>query len=392
MSRAKPPGYLPTFCISILLPNILLLVLGLAVGGLGAEYGLTYLVWHDDPAKQFWVGFALSLVSLQALYIGFLLWAKKAGRPDQFVRFPELNDRVMPRLFFNYCLWVVGQLAVLVVVLAVLVLLVQKIDAYTHGADDPAAAETVDSHNVAPPRPSYGPWLPVGALAAAVTIFLGGWAAQQLIRLVWAPSAPTAPRRLTSWVNDPAVEHTPPPGGLLLALWAARTHGTPAQRLWIALFNQTLCVFVGVVFAAVWEQSHLSIAAGVAGALVLGLVAARARWLHDGRTFRAFLLVLGGLGYFVVAWLGSRPSRGWPIAMAVSVFLAAVLPVGVRYAFPGPTARLLRATNDRIIDPQLCRKYPFHAVAALFFLFGVAVLFVLPMAFDPVQSPLVLGS
>ena len=60
MSRAKPPGYLPAFCLSVLLPNALLVVLGLTVGGLGAEYGLTYLVWHDDPGKQFWVGFALA--------------------------------------------------------------------------------------------------------------------------------------------------------------------------------------------------------------------------------------------------------------------------------------------------------------------------------------------
>ena len=393
MSRAKPPGYLPTFCISVLLPNALLLVLGLSVAGLGAEYGIPYLVWHDDPGRQFWVGFALGLVSLQALYIGFLLWAKKAGRPDQLARFPDLADRVTPRLFLDYCVWVVGQLIVVVVVIAALVLLVQKIDAYAHGANDPTVSDTADSNNVLPPRPNYGPWLPLGAVAAALTVFLGGWVAKQVFRLVWAPSAPTAPRSLTAWVNNPAAGDPPlPTGGLLLALWTARTHGTAAQRTWIALFNQTLCVFVGVVFAAVWEQSHLSVAAGVAGALVVGLVAIRARWLHDGRVFRAFLLVLAGLGYFVVTWLGSRPWCGWPLAMAVTVFLAAVLPVGVRYAFPGPTARLLRATNDRIIDPQLCRKYPFHGVGVLFFLFGVAVLFVLPMAFDPVCSPLVLGS
>jgi predicted acylesterase/phospholipase RssA len=392
MSRAKPPGYLPAFCLSVFLPNVLLVVLGLTVGGLGADLGLTYLVWHDDPGKQFWVGFALALVSLQALYIGFLLWAKKAGRPDQFARFPELADRVTSRLFLDYCLWVVGQLVLLVVVVGALVLLVQQIDAYTHGTTEPAAADTVDSHDVPPPRPNYGPWLPLGAAAAALTIFVGGWLARHAIRLVVTPSALTAPRRLTAWLIDTADEHPAPThGGLLLTLWAARTHGSPFHRVAIALFNQTLCLSIGVVFVAVWEQSRLSVAIGVGAAMLLGLVAVRARWLHDGRVFRVFLLVLLGLGYFVVTWLGSRPWCGWPAALAVAVFLAAVLPIGVRYAFPGPTARLLQATNNRIIDPHLCRKYPFHGVAVAFFLFGYAVLFVLPLAFGPAHSPLVLG-
>ena len=99
MSRAKPPGYLPVFCLSFLPPNVLLLVLGLVAGGLGAEFGLTYLVWHDDPRKQFWVGFAFALVSLAALYVGFLLWAKKAGRPWEVAKAFEASapcSRVVP--------------------------------------------------------------------------------------------------------------------------------------------------------------------------------------------------------------------------------------------------------------------------------------------------------
>ncbi|HJZ93864.1 MAG TPA: patatin-like phospholipase family protein, partial [Gemmataceae bacterium] len=111
----------------------------------------------------------------------------------------------------------------------------------------------------------------------------------------------------------------------------------------------------------------------------------------DGRVFRAFLFVLGCLAYFVVTWLGSRPWCGWEGGFFVTVFLGTVFPVGVRYAFPGPTARLLRSTNERIIDPVLCRKYPFHGVAVTFFLFGIVTLFVVPMAFDPLRSPLVLG-
>jgi predicted acylesterase/phospholipase RssA len=388
----QPPGYLPAFCVHFLLPNALLAVLALATGAVGGEYGIPYLVWHDQPVKQFWVGFALALVSLQALYIGFLLWGKKAGRPERLEKTPELIHRVNSGLFARYCLWIVGQLSVLVIVLAVLVLVVQWVDRYAQGTPEPLPGDTADPEYLAPPRPAYGPWLPLGGLAATLVLFLGGWLAKWAMRLVSTPAALDAPRKLLTWLVNPTDDiETSPRGGLLVALWTARTHGTSYQRLWVALFNQTLCLSVGVVFAAVWELSSLSVAIGVAGAMLLALLTVRVRWLNDRRAFRVFLLVLGCLSYFVVTWLGSRPWCGWPGAFAVAVFLAAVLPAGVRYAFPVPASRLLRRTNDRIIDPALCRKYPFHGVAVCFFLFGVVMLFVLPMAFDDVRSPIVLG-
>jgi hypothetical protein len=393
MSPAKPPGYLPAFCVHFLLPNTLLVVLALATGAIGGEYGVPYLVWHDEPVKQFWVGFALALVSLQALYIGFLLWGKKAGRPDRLALFPQLADRVNPGLFGGYCAWVVGQLVVLVVVVGAIVLLIQKVDAGTTAVVEAPALETDDPNNITPPRPNYAPWLLLGAAAAALTMFLGGWLAKHAIRFVSTPDPDRRKRKLMNWLID-STEAQPagrPQSGLLLTLWAARTHGSPYRRLWVALFNQTLCVSIGVVFAAVWELSHLLVATGVAAGMLFALVAVRAHWLDDGRVFRAFLLVLACVAYFVVTWLGSRPWCGWPGAFAVAVYLAAVFPTGLRYAFPGPTARLLRSTNNRIIDPILCRKYPFHGVAVVFFLFGVGMLFVLPMAIPEARSPLVLG-
>lgn len=390
---AHPPGYLPVFCLSFLLPNTLLAVLALCSGVLGAEYGVTYLVWHDDPIKQFWVGFAFALISLQALYIGFLLWGKKAGRPDQLVRFPRLAERIDSHLFAKYCLWVVGLLCVLVLVLAALVLIVQFIDTSSFGPLAAKPPTTDDPSNIPPPRPNYGPWLPLGGLSAALTLFVGGWLARYIIHSMTTPSDPGAPRRLMAWLID-STEHIPPTptnASLIVALWSARTHGSRFRRVWVAIFNQTLCLSVGVVFAAVWDVSRLSIAIGVSAAMLLGLVAVRAHWLNDSRVFRIFLLLLGCLAYFVVTWLGSRSWCGWPGAFAVAIYLLAILPIGARYAFPVPTARLLHRTNERIIAPSLCRLYPFHSVAALFFLFGVVALFVAPMAFDSIRSPMVLG-
>jgi predicted acylesterase/phospholipase RssA len=391
VQRLDPPGYLPAFCLHFLLPNTLLVVLALTAGAIGGEYGVPYLVWHDEPIKQFWVGFAMALVSLQALYIGLLLWGKKAGRPDRLMLCPQLIDRVNSGLFTKYCLWVVGQLCILVAVLGVLVLLVQFIDARTLPTGPAQIAE--EKNNVPPPRPNFAPWLPLGGLTAAAAVFIGGWLAKGLIHLLSKPAEPNAPRRLMSWLIDATEDLPPAPtrAGLILALWSARTQGSRLRRMWVALFNQTLCVSVGVVFAAVWDLSRIGVAIGISAAMLFGLVAVRARWLNDTRVFRGFLVLLGCLAYFVVTWLGSRPWCGWPGAFAIAAFLAAVLPIGARYAFPVATAQLLRRTNERIIDPSLCRRYPFHSVAVLFFAFGVVTLFVLPMVFNDVRSPMVLG-
>ena len=117
---------------------------------------------------------------------------KKAGRPDQFARFPELADRVTPACSSTTAC---GSSAswFLVVVIGALVLLVQKIDSYTHGTTGAAVADTDDSHNVPPPRPNYGPWLPLGATAAALAVFVGGWLARHAIRLLSPPGPATAP-------------------------------------------------------------------------------------------------------------------------------------------------------------------------------------------------------
>ncbi len=393
MSAPKPPGYLPSFCLHFLLPNALLGVLALSAGAIGAEYGVQYLIWHDDPVKQYWVGFALALVALQALFIGMLLWGKKAGSPDRLQKFPELIHTVNSCIFGKYCSWVVGQLIVLVVALAAIVLLVQFIDTHVQGSQTKADVETQDANAQIPPAPNYGPWLPLGGLTATIAVFFGGWLAKHAIALVSTPSAPGVPRRLMAWLIDAADQQLPTPdrGGLLLALWSARSQGSRMGRVWVALFNQTLCLSIGVVFAAVWDLSKFFIALGISSFMLLGLVAVRTRWLNDARVFRVFILLLGCLCYFVITWLGSRPWCGWPGAFAVAVFLAAVLPIGFHYAFPGATAQLLRTTNERMIDPQLCRRYPFHSVAVVFFLFGVASLFVVPNVVQDFQSPMVLG-
>ena len=393
IKSVQPPGYLPAFCLHFLLPNTLLVILALGAGVMGGGYGVPYLVWHEEPDKQFWVGFAMAIVALEALYIGFLLWGKKAGRPDRLEQTPELSDRVNSCLFGKYCLWIVGQLSVLVVILAALVFLVQFVDTRSLGPLEKQAAGTDDPGNMAPPRPNFAIWLPLGALVASAAVFAGGWIVKHCIQLFAKPLAPGSQRRLMSWLIDSAEQQprTPTDCGIVLALWSARTQGSRFRRLWVALFNQTLCLSVGVIFAAVWDLSRLTIAIGVSAGMLMALVAVRARWLNDLRVFRAFLVMLGCLAYFVVTWLGSRPWCGWPGAFAVAVFLGAVLPVGARYAFPIPTARLLRSTNQRIIDPSLCRKYPFHTVAVVFFLFGVVTLFLFPMAFDSVRTPMVLG-
>lgn len=387
---ATPPGYLTTFCFHFVLPNVLLFLGALIVGGVGAEYGLPYLIWHDDPSKQFWVGFAFALVALQTLYLGFMLWAKKAGRPDRLARYPEVIERMKPTLFARYCGWIVGQLALLVVGVAGLVLFVQFIDEQSQGT---MAISEEDGLAIKPPRPNYSYAFPLGAIAAAIAVFSLGWCAKKVVLNWTSQSGRGAGRRVMTWLIDAAERDPAAPsrGSLLVALWAARNRGSRLSHVVIALFIQSLLVSLGVLFTQLWELSNLAVAIAVAGSLVISLLAVRARWLNDRTVFRVFLAVLATLCYLLVTWLGSRPWCGWAGSFFVFSFLAAIWPAGVRYAFPGPTARLLRATNERIIDPLLCRIYPFHGVAILFIVFGALMLFVLPMAYDPVRSPMVLG-
>ena len=162
----------------------------------------------------------MALVVLQALYIGFMLWAKKAGRPDRLVRYPEVVERVGPRLFASYCGWVVGQFAVLIVVVGALVLLVQFIDGQGPPTPTPAGAEERD--NIPPPRPNYAVALPLGGLAACLTVFIGGGVAKHAIRWFYTPT-PGANRRMMKWLIDAAENDPRPPatGGLVEALWSA---------------------------------------------------------------------------------------------------------------------------------------------------------------------------
>lgn len=391
------PGFLPTFCLHFVLPNCLLLIASLVTGAFGSEFGLTYLIWHENPSKQFWVGYALGLVVVQCLYIGFMMWAKKTARPEKILANPRLLELFSPKLFVRYTAWVMGQLILLLILLGGVILLIQTLDRWDEGpisiskVIDTTPAET-SLNSIAPPRPNYSPWLILGGLSAATTIFLGGWLMKSLIIRGSEGEFQGFTRRMLSRVIDAAESQpqTPNHGSMLLSLWDIRQQNTPVRKLGMVLFNQTLLVFVGVVFAAVWQLSNLGIAVAVLATLVLFLLLFRARWLNDHRVFRIWLLCLGAMIYFVVSWLGSKSWCGWSGAFFVGLFCLMVIPFGVRYTFPLSTAHVLRSTNDRIIDPRVCRKYPFHGIATIFFLFGVAVLFVLPMSFSAVNSPMVL--
>lgn len=70
---------------------MLLFVLALVGGFIGAGFGVSDLVFHDDPIKQFFVGASLGVLVMGTLLIGFLLWradvvereerAKRLGTP-----------------------------------------------------------------------------------------------------------------------------------------------------------------------------------------------------------------------------------------------------------------------------------------------------------------------
>src|SRR5262245_16173590 len=52
----------------------LLFLLALLTSLVGEEYGVDKLIWHDDPLRQAANGFALAILALEILFIGYLLW------------------------------------------------------------------------------------------------------------------------------------------------------------------------------------------------------------------------------------------------------------------------------------------------------------------------------
>jgi hypothetical protein len=392
--RNKLPSFLAVFCLHFILPNVLILIAALVTGAVGGEYGLPYLIWHDDPVKQFWVGFGLGVVGFEVLFVGFLLWAKKVARLDRIEKYPQILEMVGPKLFLSYCGWVLGQMLLVLGVLSLAILLVQFLDRNSRGDSDTPIVEAIADPNFLPPHPNYDIWLALGGIAAIIVVLCGGVVMRRWVLTRIEPGADNASRKILDWIIEAAnaPEGKPPEGGLLMALWIARTQGSRLQRVFMALFNQMLCLSVGIVFAAAWELSNVGIAILVGGSMFLSLALVPARWMFDRRVFRVFILSLIVLTYFEVTWLGSKSWCGWPWAFLVLLAAIVIFPIGVRYAFPGPTAKLIRTTHERVIAPELCRKYPFHFVGLMFFLFGALTLCLLPLAFTNVSSPMILAS
>jgi hypothetical protein len=58
------------------LPAALAFVLLATFNLIGADYGVDKVVWHDEPWKQFFVGYAIGLVITQTLLAGYALWLR----------------------------------------------------------------------------------------------------------------------------------------------------------------------------------------------------------------------------------------------------------------------------------------------------------------------------
>ncbi|MEZ6140763.1 MAG: hypothetical protein R3B84_09350 [Zavarzinella sp.] len=389
------PGYMPTFCLHFVLPTVLLFVVALVTGNFGGEYGIPYLVWHDDVTKQFWVGFGLAILVWQCLLVGFLLWAKKAGRPERFRQNPALVDWISPKRFASYSGWILGQFLAIGIIVGLLVLLVQVIDAVSHG-DQPnlAVAPIEDANSVLPPPLNYTWWLPLGALMATAFIFLGGFITKLIVLWRAHSNHQTFLDRAIQWVRNAATYPTTAPrelkGSLINALWQAGSQEELRGKIWAGILGHMVFLGLGVVFIAIWELTNLSFSASLVAGIVGVSLLTRARWLSHPRVFQIFLFLLACLTYFVLNWLGTRPWCGWPVSFVLLISCLICLPIGIRYAFPGPTAAWLNVLSNRLIAKELRDRYPFHVVTVILFLFGGLVLFGFPSWFESVRSPVIL--
>jgi hypothetical protein len=84
--------FLTGFCYHIPLPATLLVIVALVLGEIGGGFGLPLLIWHEQRLEVFFVGFALGLVWMESLLVGYLLLTghpeSKHSRPTVgFLRF-----------------------------------------------------------------------------------------------------------------------------------------------------------------------------------------------------------------------------------------------------------------------------------------------------------------
>ncbi len=76
--------FLTGFCFHLVLPGVLLLLAGLVLGWIGRHFGLYYLVWNENPYKQFLTGFAVFLLAWESILVGYLLEAQRTPHADRF--------------------------------------------------------------------------------------------------------------------------------------------------------------------------------------------------------------------------------------------------------------------------------------------------------------------
>jgi hypothetical protein len=84
-------SFLNHFLVYVPLPLTILLCVAMLADKFGESYGVDKLVWHDDGAKQFFVGTSLVLLCAQVFYVGYLFWLRDQREGYVIAEFPEVS-------------------------------------------------------------------------------------------------------------------------------------------------------------------------------------------------------------------------------------------------------------------------------------------------------------
>jgi predicted acylesterase/phospholipase RssA len=211
--------FLTQFCRHPPLPLLLLLVVALLSGQLGAGFGIPHVIKYEEESswwswKQFFVGFGLAIVTLECLFIGFLLQTA-----DQDHTTANRGGEAPGDLVLSFWRYATGILACVVGTLLVLGVACVVIWVTARYNIPDAWRETVDAFKKLYRESAVGWPLTAGAGAAVVMVSLVGpcfgWLAARWYKTAWGQGLD---RRLLGWREQPQNDAAPLPRGFVLLL------------------------------------------------------------------------------------------------------------------------------------------------------------------------------
>jgi hypothetical protein len=211
--------FLTQFCRHPPLPLMLLLLLALLSGRLGTGFGIPHVIKYEEESpwwswKQFCVGFGLAVVTLECLFVGFLLQTADLNRGDAKPGKGDAEDLVLP--FWRYATGILACFLGTLLVLGVVGVVIWV--AARYNVPDPWR-QTVETLQDLYRGAAVGWPLTAGAVVAVGAVSLTGPLFRRLAawwhETTWGQSVH---EQLLGWREQAEEDQAPLPRGFVLLL------------------------------------------------------------------------------------------------------------------------------------------------------------------------------